>query len=263
MARATGTGSLMHAAAEVARRAGAVALKSWRRSLVVERKRDGSPVTRADRDAERSARQWIGRRFPRDGILGEEFGESPGSSGRRWLIDPIDGTRTFVRGVPLWGTLVAVVEGETVLAGAAVFPAVAEALAAAPGEGCWHDGARCAVSGVTRLSAATVLATNEHAFPTRRARRGWESLAAAAHLVRTWGDCYGYLLVATGRAEVMVDARLGAWDAACFVPILEEAGGVFTDWRGRATAFGGDAIGTNRGVARSTRRLLIPQGSAG
>ena len=256
MARVTRTGSLLQAVSEAAACAGKTALRSFRGSLTVERKQDGSPVTLADRAAERAARAWITKRFPRDGILGEEFGETRGSSGRRWILDPIDGTKTFVRGVPLWGSLVAVMEGENVLAGAAAFPAIAEDLAAAPGEGCWYRGARCCVSAVSRLKDATVLTTDEHGFTGRRSRRGWESLADAAGIVRSWGDCYGYLLVATGRAEVMVDSRLGAWDAACFLPILSEAGGSFTDWLGRVTPFGGNAIATNAELAKKARRLL-------
>jgi histidinol-phosphatase len=256
MARITRTGSLLQAVAEVASCAGKTALRSWRRSLTVEQKPDGSPVTVADRAAERAARSWITKRFPGDGILGEEFGETRGTTGRRWVIDPIDGTRTFLRGVPLWGSLVAVMEGDTILAGAASFPAVGEDLAAAPGEGCWYRGARCTVSKVSRLEDATVLTTDEHGFTGRRSRRGWESLAETASLVRSWGDCYGYLLVATGRAEVMVDPRLGVWDAACFLPILREAGGSFTDWLGRDTAFGGNAIATNGALAKKARRLF-------
>lgn len=241
---------------EAAKCAGKTALRSWRGSLTIEQKSDGSPVTVADREAERVARAWITKRFPQDGILGEEFGETRGSSGRRWILDPIDGTKTFVRGVPLWGTLVAVMEGDTVLAGAAAFPAMAEDLAAAPGEGCWYRGARCSVSEVSRLKDATVLTTDEHGFAGSRSRRGWESLAEAAAVVRSWGDCYGYMLVATGRAEVMVDSKLGAWDAACFLPILSEAGGSFTDWLGRTTPFGGNAIATNAALGRKARRLL-------
>lgn len=252
----SGGGDLLQAVADVARYAGKTALRSWRTSLRVEWKGDGSPVTVADRTAELAARKWIRRRFPRDGILGEEFGETPGASGRRWLIDPIDGTKSFVRGVPLWGSLIAVAEGETVLAGAAAFPVTGEEVAAAPGRGCWYGGARCAVSSVSRLASATVLTTDEHGFPSRRTLRGWGALARAAAVVRTWGDCYGYLLVATGRAEVMVDPRLGAWDSACFLPIVTEAGGSFTDWSGHHTAFGGNAIATNGALAGKARRLL-------
>lgn len=237
----------MQAAAEVARLAGSTALRSWRSDLAVEEKGDGSPVTRADREAEQRARDWIQERFPADGMLGEEYGEETGTSGRRWILDPIDGTKSFVRGVPLWGTLVAVAEGEHVLAGAMSFPALGEQIAAAPGEGCWHNGTRAHVSAIHRLPAATVLATGID---------GLQALAAHAGLARTWGDCYGYLLVATGRAEVMVDLRMGDWDSACLLPIIEEAGGVFTDLAGRRTAFGGSAVATNAALAVEVRRLV-------
>ena len=250
-------GVLMQAAAEVARVAGAVALGHYRSAgLRVEAKGDGSPVTVADRGAETAAREWIERRFPRDGILGEEFGLTRGEARRRWVLDPIDGTKTFVRGVPLWGTLVAVVEGEQVLAGAAFFPAVDELLAAAPGQGCWWNGTRCRVSDVAALADATVLITDER-FPENPERRApWRDLAARAAVSRTWGDCYGYLLVATGRAEAMADDVMNPWDAAAVQPIIEEAGGVFTDWRGRPTAFGGSAIATNAALAAEIRAAV-------
>ena len=237
----------MQAAAELARLAGRTALRYWRSPLAVEEKDDGSPVTRADREAEERARSWIRERFAADGILGEEYGEEAGTSGRRWILDPIDGTRSFVRGVPLWGTLVAVAEGDHVLAGAMSFPALGEQIAAAPGEGCWYNGTRAQVSAIHSLSAATVLATGID---------GLQALAGQAGLTRTWGDCYGYLLVATGRAEVMVDLRMGDWDSACLLPIIEEAGGVFTDLAGRRTAFGGSAVATNAALAVEVRRMV-------
>src|SRR5712692_4050524 len=153
--------TLMQAVAEVARRAGDVALSHFRKSLTIETKRDGTPVTVADREAESCARQWIEARFPEDGILGEEHGVHLPNAKRRWILDPIDGTKTFVRGVPLWGTLVAVAQGEEILAGAAYFPAVSEALVAAPGHGCWWSGARCSVSTISDLRSATVLVTDD------------------------------------------------------------------------------------------------------
>ena len=140
---------------------GDIALRHYRTRLVVETKADGSPVTVADRAAEEAARDWVRRYFPDDGMLGEEFGEERAGARRRWVIDPIDGTKSFVRGTPLWGSLVALCEGESVLAGAAYFPAVGELIAAAPGAGCWWNGSRCAVSSVARVDAATVLTTDE------------------------------------------------------------------------------------------------------
>jgi histidinol phosphatase-like enzyme (inositol monophosphatase family) len=243
-------------AAELARITGTVALRHYRTNLTVETKSDGSPVTVADRAAEAAARAWVQSRFPQDGILGEELGEERAGAARRWIIDPIDGTKAFVRGTPLWGSLVALCEGERVLAGAAYFPAVDELVAAAPGAGCWWNGCRCRVSSVSALADATVLTTDER-FPENPERApGFRALARAASVSRTWGDCFGYLLVATGRAEVMCDGTMSVWDAAALQPIIEEAGGVFTDWSGVPTAFGGSAVATNRALADEVRAVL-------
>jgi histidinol-phosphatase len=245
--------ALLTAAESLARHIGGVALRHYRTMLDVETKTDGSPVTIADTEAETAAREWLAARFPDDGVLGEELGEQTGTSGRVWVIDPIDGTKTFVRGVPLWGSLVALVEGKTVLAGAAFFPAVDELLAAAPGEGCWWNGKRARVSETSTLAGATVLITDERNFRLASKRDGWRTLTGEASLARTWGDCYGYLLVATGRAEAMVDPIVNPWDAACFQPIIEEAGGVFTDLNGEPSAFAGSAIATNAALASTIR----------
>ena len=247
---------LLDAVHDAARVAGERALRHYRTALAVESKANGSPVTVADREAEAAVREWITRRFPDDGIEGEELGVLRGDARRRWVVDPIDGTKTFIRGVPLWGTLVAVVEGTEVLAGAAFFPAVNEMIAAAPGEGAWWNHARCTVSRVDRLDRATVLTTDER-FPRSETRRAtWRRLSERAMMSRSWGDCYGYLLVATGRAEVMVDAVVASWDTAALKPIIEEAGGVFTDWTGVRTAFGGSAIATNAALAGEVREML-------
>jgi histidinol phosphatase-like enzyme (inositol monophosphatase family) len=243
-------------AAELARITGTVALRHYRTNLTVETKSDGSPVTVADRAAEAAARAWVQSRFPQDGILGEELGEERAGAARRWIIDPIDGTKAFVRGTPLWGSLVALCEGERVLAGAAYFPAVDELVAAAPGAGWWWTGSRCRVWSVRALADATVLTTDER-FPENPERApGFRALARAASVSRTWGDCFGYLLVATGRAEVMCDGTMSVWDAAALQPIIEEAGGVFTDWSGVPTAFGGSAVATNRALADEVRAVL-------
>jgi len=249
-------------AAELARLTGTVALRYYHSRLNVETKSDGSPVTEADRAAETAARAWVRNRFPDDGILGEELGEERTGAPRRWIIDPIDGTKSFIRGAPLWGSLVALCEGTRVLAGAAYFPAVDELLAAAPGAGCWWNGRRCHVSDVDSLDKATVLTTDERFRERPERARGWRAVSDAAAVSRTWGDCFGYLLVATGRAEAMCDPVLSPWDAAALQPIIEEAGGTFTDWDGVATAFGGSAIATNRRLANEVRALLTPSASA-
>jgi histidinol phosphatase-like enzyme (inositol monophosphatase family) len=255
----SGQQSLLQAVEEVARLTGRVALRHYRTQLDVETKRDGSPVTIADRAAEQAARAWIATRFPDDAVLGEEFGTVGDQSTQRWIIDPIDGTKTFVRGVPLWGTLVAVTRGQEVLAGAVYCPVVDELVVAAVGEGCWWNGSLARVSGCRDLARSTVLVTADQ-FPDRpdRASR-WRALAAEATVARTWGDCYGYLLVATGRAELMVDNLMSPWDAAALVPVIREAGGEFSDWNGRVTAFGDGAIATNAALAADLRaRLGVP-----
>jgi histidinol-phosphatase len=255
---------LLEAVSDVARAAGAVALRHFKSTLTVERKPDGSPVTIADRGAEQCARDWIRARFPDDGIFGEELGTVRQEARRRWIIDPIDGTKSFVRGVPLWGTLVAVCEDDDVLAGAASFPALGEIVCAAIGHGAWWNGARCAVSTVPRIDDATVLTTDHRFSRTPERVDGWRRIASRASVARDWGDCYGYFLVATGRAEVMLDGILADWDTAALFPVIREAGGVFTDCAGRQTPFGRSAVATNAALAAEARALLgVPNVGSG
>ncbi|MBC7844228.1 MAG: histidinol-phosphatase [Gemmatimonadaceae bacterium] len=255
--------SLLHAVTELATLAGNEANRYFRTGVAVETKSDGSPVTAADRAAETVARDWIRSRFPHDGILGEEFGLEKPEAPRRWVLDPIDGTKSFISGVPLWGTLVAVVEGETVLAGAVYAPPTQEMVAAAPGQGAWFNGRRTHVSTTAELGNATLLTTDAR-FPGRPQRQArWDTLARASRIVRTWGDCYGYLLLATGRADIMVDDAMNPWDAAAVQVVVEEAGGRFTDFRGRSTAFGGDSIATNGALGTIVRDILCPGGDPG
>ena len=246
----------MHAALDLARVAGDVAMGFFRRPIDVEAKADGSPVTRADLAAESAALEWLEARFPSDGVFSEEFGILRPDAERQWIVDPIDGTKTFLRGVPVWGTLVAVLENRQVIAGAAYFPAIGESVVAAVGCGAWWNGARCHVSDVAKLAAATVL-TTEILFPTHTERQNlWASLSRDVALSRTWGDCYGYLLVATGRAEAMVDDHVNIWDIAPWEPVIHEAGGVLTDWSGERVTYLKDAIATNQALSSVVRHRL-------
>lgn len=249
---------LMQAALDVATQAGQVARHHFGRGLVPETKSDGSPVTLADREAEQAARTWLAERFPRDGIFGEEFGRERSDAPRQWLVDPIDGTRSFVRGVPLWGTLVACVEDGQVVASAAVFPSAGRAICAARGGGTHADGSRAHVSSLPSLDSALLLATDlEFRGDEKRASRV-AGLIQQVGRSRTWGDAYGYLLVATGAAEVMCDGPCQPWDMAPVMLIIEEAGGVFTDWRGSLAwdgAHGG--IATNAALAHVVRDRLV------
>ena len=250
--------SLLHAVIELAQVVGDTAMEYFGYpKLVVETKNDGSPVTVADRTAEERAREWLAQRFPKDGILGEELGAERPDAARRWIIDPIDGTKSFVRGVPLWATLVALVEGDTVLAGAVNCAAAGEMVGAALGEGAWWNGSRCSVSTVATIEQATVLTSDARFLsrPDRKAR--WAALADQAKIARTWGDGFGYVMIATGRAEIMADEALAIWDAAAPYAIVTEAGGLFTTWTGKSTITGGDGIATNMSIAPAARAALF------
>jgi histidinol phosphatase-like enzyme (inositol monophosphatase family) len=232
--------------------AGELTLRYFQQAeLAVETKRDNSPVTVADREAEQLLRKRIGEAFPDDGILGEEFGEQAGRSGFRWILDPIDGTKSFIHGVPLYGTLIGIEYQRQSVVGMIHIPALNESVYAAVGQGAWYVAGEAPprptqVNTAADLSTSLLCTSEVEGFRKVDRWSVFERLQSSVALVRTWGDCYGYLLVATGRAEVMVDPRMQVWDAAALQPILTEAGGVFTDWQGEPTIFGGNGIATNR-----------------
>lgn len=234
-----------------AREAGAITLRYFcQNNYDVELKDDRSPVTVADRQAEEHLRGRITAAFPDDGILGEEFPERPGTSGFRWILDPIDGTKSFISGVPLYGALIGVEFESKSVVGVIHVPALSETVSAAVGQGAWHvrgsaPAERARVSTRAKLADGLFLTSEVKTYDRVARRAAYERLEAASRLARTWGDCYGYLLVATGRAEVMVDPMMNVWDCAALQPILEEAGGTFTDWSGKPTIHAGEAIATN------------------
>jgi myo-inositol-1(or 4)-monophosphatase len=246
---------LLDFATEAARQAGQLVLSRFRTDLAVEAKRDGSPVTAADREAETLLRRLIESRFPDHAVVGEELGATDKDSTHRWYLDPIDGTRSYIRGVPLFGVLMGLeVSGEMVL-GVAHFPALGETVAAAARHGCRWNGRPARVSSVDRLDRALVAYTDARDLAAHPSGV-WDPLRKATALQRGWGDCYGHCLVATGRAEVMLDVFMNPWDCAALVPILREAGGTFTDWTGRTTIHGGNAVSTNGALFEPVMRLL-------
>jgi histidinol phosphatase-like enzyme (inositol monophosphatase family) len=228
--------------------------------LAVETKKDASPVTIADREAEQLLRAEIAKAFPQDAILGEEFGEQPGASGYRWILDPIDGTKSFISGVPLYGTLLGVEhEGRSVL-GVIYIPALSEGIYACEGEGAWYvrgqePPVRAKVSNKKTLAESLFCTSEVASFGKSSRQTQYVALQNACRVARTWGDCYGYLLVATGRAELMVDPIMSVWDAAALQPILTEAGGTFTDWQGTPTIHSGEGIATNGQILEETLRI--------
>ena len=236
---------LLEFSVALARGAGEITLKYFRKQPETTTKSDGSYVTIADREAEAYLRRQIAERFPDDGVLGEEEGERQGRSGRRWILDPIDGTFAFVHGVPFYGVLIALeIDGEPSV-GVVNIPALNEVVAAASGLGCSFNGEPARVSTTASLAEALLLATDFHGCARYGFGRAVEELQARAKTSRTWGDCYGYVLVATGRADLMLDPVMNLWDCAPLLTIMEEARGTFTDWHGERTVNGKNSIATN------------------
>lgn len=246
---------------QIAEQASQVVRAHFQMGVGVDRKSDASPVTVADRSAEELLRREIEAAFPEDGIVGEEYGVKEGSSSYRWIIDPIDGTKSFISDVPLFGTMVAVEREGRGLIGVVTFPGLNVSIDAMVGAGAWEtlpDGNRrpARVSEVNSLSEGVVLTTDWEGFRERHALPNLNAVAEASWFMRTWGDCYGHYLVATGRAVAMIDPRLNSWDAAALQPIIEEAGGSFTDWQGTASIDSGDGISTNGRVLEELLGLL-------
>jgi len=230
---------------DLAWRAGKITLEYFQTQPPIERKSDQSVVTIADRRAEEMIRERIRSRFPDHGIIGEEYGAEPGSSRYTWILDPIDGTQSFVHGVAFYGVLIGLeFENEPVL-GVVNCPALDEMTYAARGHGCYWNGRHARVSETASLQDATVSTSGAEYFEKVGRGPSWRNLIGQTARHRTWGDCYGYVLVATGRIDVMIDPIMNVWDCAPLLPIIAEAGGRFTDWKGDATIRGGDSIGSN------------------
>lgn len=243
---------LLDVACEAAYLGGRRTLAYFNTGVAVETKADSTPVTRADREAEEVIRGHISKYFPSHAILGEEGGQTgPYPKQRmknqgldcRWIIDPIDGTKTFIHGAPLYGVLIGVEVRGKASVGVVYLPALDEMVCAASGLGCQWNGRPAHVSSVSKLQDALLLTTSVSSAMARS--DAYLKLAAKTKLQRAWGDCYGYVMVATGRADIMLDPAMKPWDSAPLLPIMEEAGGRFTTWDGKATIWGEDGAATN------------------
>ena len=213
-------------------------------------------MTIADREAEELIRRRLEKRYPDHGVLGEEYGESNQGARVRWILDPIDGTRSFMHGVPLYGVLIGVeVEGEAAV-GVTYFPPLNEIVAAGRGLGCTWNGEPCRVSKVPRIEEAVVCTTDVERLLSKPIGTGWRRLQQRCAFSRTWGDCYGHALVATGRIECQVDPVMKPWDAGPFLTIVTEAGGKFTTLAGEATLHGGSGVSTNGLIHEEVLRVL-------
>jgi histidinol-phosphatase len=234
--------ALLDIAIDLGRRAGELTLQWFRDpALEIEMKGDGSPVTAADRAAETFIREELGRRCPGDAVLGEELDDTVGTTGRTWSIDPIDGTYPFTKGVPLYSSLLAMSDEHGPAIGVITIPALGEQVSAGRGLGARHNGQPCRVSDTDSLSGACV---------TTSAYTWWPNVAVAklhqqGPMMQAWGDGYGFLMVATGRADAMIDFGLNPWDIAPMHVIISEAGGTFTGTDGESAADTGNVIASN------------------
>ena len=231
-------------------------------SLDVELKSDESPVTIADRGAEQMLRKEILKEFPNDAVLGEEFGETSGTSGYRWVLDPVDGTKSFVHGVPLFGMLIGLQHNGESLAGICRLPGAREVIYAMQGGGAWWSrGGEAPVEARVRtdveMSDSLFCYTAIDGFEQIGRIDVLRKLSQKCRLTRGWGDCYGHMLVATGRAGIMVDPLLAEWDACALLPIIREAGGVFMDWTGVARADGGNGISLAPQLRESVEQIVL------
>jgi histidinol phosphatase-like enzyme (inositol monophosphatase family) len=243
-------------ALDAAWQAGRITLGHFQTGIRPERKSDNSPVTLADKQSEQKLRELIGQYWPDHGIIGEEFGQQAGTSNLVWTIDPIDGTKSFVQGVPLYAVLIALTDGTRPLVGVAHFPGLGETVYAAQGGGCYWNGRRTHVSTMSDMKDGVLLASELENFAPSGKEDAWNRLRNATYFQRTWGDAYGYALVATGRAEIMLDPKMQVWDCGPLQVILEEAGGTFTDWQGNPTIYAGEGFATNGAVFEAAMKLV-------
>jgi len=226
-------------------------------ALAVEAKSDASPVTAADRGAEELMRRLIAAKYPDHGVIGEEHGDDRPDAEWVWVLDPIDGTKAFITGVPLWGTLIALLhQGQPVLG--AIHQPVLGQLCIGDGSTTTLNDRRVSVRPCERIEEATLL-TSDWLNPARfQNGAAFDAVAGRARLVRTWGDCYGYLLLACGWADLSVDPVMNPWDIAALVPVIRGAGGVITDWQGGPAYPARSTVAAGPGLHSQVIRALNP-----
>jgi histidinol-phosphatase len=249
-------------AIQAATMAGDYALSIYDSTFDVEIKGDQSPVTIADRNAEAMIRERVAKHFPRDGFLGEEFGDQPGDSGYRWIIDPVDGTKSFIRKVPMWGTLLGLEYRGESIAGVVYMPNYGELWRTLRGDGVYHvnrfqNERRIRVSDVAKLSESFLCYSSVSWFEKTGRQKQFLELSAKTDRQRGYGDFYGFCLVAQGSVDVMIDHGVHPWDVAAVKALVEEAGGRFTDWSGTPTIHTPDVIASNGKIHDDVRAILM------
>lgn len=251
-----GTEARARLAGDMTARAGKHTWELFERGVESETKADRTPVTVADRQAEEMLRAAIGKAFPGDGFLGEEYGEEPSRTGFRWIIDPIDATANFVRGIPIFGTLVGLEHEGDLVAGFVYVPALKQLYRAVRGQGAFRDDRRIAVSDIGRFEDGLLIYSSLRFFDKAGVTGEFLDLERRFPRTRGFGDFFGFLIVADGSAEIMIDPVVSPWDVAALKPIVEEAGGVFTDWHGKPTIYGQGAVAANPAIHRQAMAVI-------
>jgi len=241
---------------QAAEAAGKLALGFFDRDVAVEWKHDQSPVTVADKNAERLLRDSLSAAFPGDGFLGEEFGDAPSTTGYRWIIDPIDGTRCFIRNIPHWATLVGLEFKGEMIAGVSYAPADNQLFRALRGEGTFKNDKRVRVSDVSELNQSLACYSGVQYFQKAGREETFLKVMRGVDRARGFGDYYGFVLVAQGSCDLMVDFGVHEWDIAGLKVIVEEAGGRFTDWDGGADLQRPDCLASNGHVHEAAIAIL-------
>ncbi len=228
-------------------------LKYFRKSIDIDNKQDSSPVTKADRETEKLLREMILKSFPNHGIYGEEFGVENIDAESVWVIDPIDGTASFITGVPMYGTLISLIKNSKPLLGLIDIPAQNERWIATSNQSTYYNGKLCLTSHCTELSSAKLLSTTPDMF-TSKELSTFNKLSQKVYLRRFGGDCYCYGLLASGHIDLVVESDLKPYDYMALVPVVEGAGGVITDWQGNALT-----IHSGPGVVAAATQILHQQ----
>lgn len=247
---------LLKAATEIAKIGGHHTLKYFKKDVEVISKSDDSPVTIADRETEQLIRKEIKKRYPEHGIIGEEFGKENEESDIQWVLDPIDGTKSFIHGVPFYTTLIGILIDNEPKVGIIYAPALEELCAAGIGHGATLNGEPCRVRDTDKLEDATFLVTEIDRFRLMGQQELFQELLRETKLHRTWGDAYGHMMVATGRADLMYDPELNIWDAAALLPVVQESGGIFSDNKGRQTIHSGNGYSTSKSLFPQVKEIF-------
>ena len=237
---------------------GKIIRQYYRTNISIETKSDESPVTIADKKSEEKMRELIMKEYSAHGIIGEEFGEYNTGAEYKWILDPIDGTKSFVCGVPLFGTLIALTKNDEPILGVINQPILNEYLIG-DNRTAWLNDKKVEVRKCQDITSAILLSSDQLTFGKYRNQAGFENLIRKVKYYRTWGDCYGYYLVASGFADIMIDPIMNAWDLMALIPVIRGAGGKITDYTGGDPVRGNSIVATAGSVHDEVIRILNEQ----